>query len=65
MNGNEAVFSGERNDLVRIGGIYYTVADGQLTEVPEEEARPYFETVSGSGYEISESGEASIIVQVG
>lgn len=65
VNGNEAVFSGERNDLVRIGGIYYTVADGQLTEVPEEEARPYFETVSGSGYEISESGEASIIVQVG
>lgn len=61
---NEAVFSGQRNDLVMLGGIYYTVADGALTEISEEEAKPYFETVSGLGYEISESGEAFVTVQV-
>lgn len=64
VESNEAVFSGERNDLVMLGGIYYMVADGALTEISEEEAKPYFETVSGLGYEISESGEASVIIQV-
>ncbi len=61
---NDAVFSGKRNDLVMLGGVYYAVSDGQLTETSEEEAKPCFETISGPVYEISESGDASVVIQI-
>ena len=61
---NDIVFSGEKNDLITLGGVYYSVADGKLTAASEEESKPYFNTAKSPAYEISESGEASVIIQV-
>lgn len=61
---SDAVFSGERNDLVMLGGAYYTVSGGELTAISEEEAKPCFETVNGPAYEISENGDASVVIQI-
>ncbi|MCM1055662.1 MAG: WD40 repeat domain-containing protein [Bacteroides sp.] len=60
---NQVVFSGVKNDTVMIGDSYFTVNGGELTEISAEEAAQYFEAVGGNGYEISESGEASVVVK--
>lgn len=65
VESSSAVFSGKRNDLVLSGEVYYVVADGMLTEISEEEAKPYFEPISGMvEYEISENGEAAVVIRV-
>lgn len=63
VEANQAIFSGIKNDLALIGDRYFTVIGGELTETSAEEAAKYFEPKDGSGYEISENGEASVIVK--
>ena len=60
---SDAVFSGKRDDLVMLSGAYYAVSDGQLTSISEEEASPYFKPANLPVYEISENGDASVVIQ--
>ena len=47
-----------------LGGVYYTVTEGGLTETAEEDAKPFFEAVNGPVYEITENGDASVVIQI-
>ncbi len=64
VESGNAVFSGKKNDLIMLGGVYYTVTEGGLTETAEEDAKPFFEAVNGSVYEITENGDASVVIQI-
>lgn len=63
VDANQAAFSGIKNDTVMIGDKYFTVSGGELAEVSAEEVGQYFEAVERNGYEISETGEAWVIVK--
>lgn len=61
---NQVTFSRIKDDIVMIGDKCFAVSGGELAEVAEEEAVKYFEAVDGNGYEISETGEASVIIKM-
>lgn len=63
VDANQVAFSGIKDDTVMIGDKYFTVSDGELAEISAEEASQYFDAIGGNGYEISETGEASVIVK--
>lgn len=65
VDANQVAFSGIKNDTVMIGDKYFTVSGGELAEASAEEAGKYFEAVERHGYEISETGEAWVIVKKG
>lgn len=63
VDANQVAFSGIKNDTVMIGDKYFTVSGGELAEASAEEAGQYFEAIERNGYEISETGEAWVIVK--
>lgn len=65
VDANQVAFSGIKNDTVMIGDKYFTVSGGELAEASAEEAGKYFEAIERNGYEISETGEAWVIVKKG